>query len=38
MVEVPAAQLEPFPRRILEMDGVPLPEEEERALLAELTV
>jgi predicted ABC-type ATPase len=38
MVEVPAAQLEPFARRILEVDGDPLPEDEERALLAGLTV
>ena len=38
MVEVPAEQLEPFARRILEVDGDPLPEEEERALLAGLTV
>jgi hypothetical protein len=38
MVEVPAEQLEPFARRILEVDGDPLPAEEERALLAGLTV
>lgn len=38
MVEVPAEQLEPFARRILEVDGDPLPEAEERALLAGLTV
>jgi len=38
MVEVPAEQLEPFARRILEVDGDPLPEEEEHALLAGLTV
>ena len=38
LVEVPAEQLEPFARRILEVDGDPLPEEEERALLAGLTV
>ena len=38
MVEVPPEQLEPFARRILEVDGDPLPEEEERALLAGLTV
>jgi len=38
MVEVPAEQLEPFARRILEVDGDPLPEDEERALLAGLTV
>lgn len=34
VVEVPAEQLEPFARRILEVNGEPLPEEEERALLA----
>ncbi len=34
VVEVPAEQLEPLARRILETNGEPLPEEEERALLA----
>jgi hypothetical protein len=38
MVKVPAVQLEPLARRILEVDGDPLPEAEERALLAGLTV
>ena len=38
VVEVPAEQLEPLARRILEVDGDPLPEAEERALLAHLTV
>ncbi|MBS0632501.1 MAG: zeta toxin family protein [Verrucomicrobia bacterium] len=38
VVEVPAEQLEPLARRILEVNGEPLPEEEERALLANLTV
>ncbi len=38
VVEVPAEQLEPLARRILEVNGEPLPEEEERALLAHLTV
>ena len=38
LVEVPAEQLEPFARRILEVDGDPLPEEEERTLLKGLTV
>jgi len=38
LVEVPAEQLEAFARRILEVDGDPLPEAEERALLAGLTV
>lgn len=33
-VEIPAEQLEPFARRILEGDGDPLPETEEQALLA----
>ncbi|HUJ42759.1 MAG TPA: zeta toxin family protein [Opitutaceae bacterium] len=32
-VRVPAESLEPFARRILETNGEPLPEEEERALL-----
>lgn len=34
VVEVPAEQLEPLARRILEVNGEPLPEAEERALLA----
>jgi predicted ABC-type ATPase len=34
VVEVPPEQLEPFARRILEVDGDPLPEAEERALLS----
>ena len=38
VVEVPAEQLEPLARRILEVDGDPLPEEEERALLVHLKV
>ena len=38
MVEVPAEQLEPLARRILEVDGDPLPPEEESALLAHLKV
>jgi len=38
VVEVPAEQLEPFARRILEVNGEPLPEEEERALLAHVKV
>jgi len=38
VVEVPAEQLEPFARRILEVNGEPLPEEEERELLSGLTV
>lgn len=38
VVEVPAEQLEPLARRILEVNGEPLPEEEERALLAHLKV
>jgi predicted ABC-type ATPase len=38
VVEVPAEQLEPFARRILEVDGDPLPEEEERALLAHVKI
>jgi predicted ABC-type ATPase len=36
VVEVPAEQLEPFARRILEVNGEPLPEEEERALLSQV--
>ena len=38
VVEVPAEQLEPLARRILETNGEPLPEAEERALLAHLKV
>ncbi len=38
VVEVPAEQLEPLARRILEVNGEPLPEDEERALLAHLKV
>lgn len=38
MVEVPAEQLEPLARRILEVNGEPLPEEEERALLVYLKI
>ena len=38
VVEVPAEQLEPFARRILEVDGDPLPAEEERELLKHLKV
>lgn len=38
VVEVPAEQLEPFARRILEVNGEPLPEEETRALLAHVKV
>jgi predicted ABC-type ATPase len=38
VVEVPAEQLEPFARRILETNGEPLPEEETRALLAHVKV
>lgn len=38
VVEVPAEQLEPFARRILEVDGDPLPPEEERALLAHVKI
>ncbi|MES2691905.1 MAG: hypothetical protein V4773_00440 [Verrucomicrobiota bacterium] len=38
VVEVPPEQLEPLARRILEVDGDPLPEAEERALLAHLKV
>jgi len=37
-VEVPPEQLAPFARRILEVNGEPLPEEEERELLSGLTV
>jgi len=38
MVEVPAEQLEPLARRILETNGEPLPEAEEQALLAHLKI
>lgn len=38
VVEVPAEQLEPLARRILETNGEPLPEDEERALLAHLKI
>ncbi len=38
VVEVPAEQLEPVARRILEVDGDPLPEAEDRALLAHLKI
>jgi hypothetical protein len=38
VVEVPAEQLEPFAPRILEVDGDPLPAEEERALFAHLKI
>lgn len=38
VVEVPAEQLAPLARRILEVNGEPLPEAEERALLANLKV
>ena len=38
VVEVPAEQLEPFARRILEVDGDPLPEAEERELLKHLKI
>ncbi|HUG10265.1 MAG TPA: zeta toxin family protein [Opitutaceae bacterium] len=38
MVEVPAEQLEPLARRILEVNGEPLPEDEERALLAHVKI
>ncbi len=38
MVEVPAEQLEPLARRILEVNGESLPESEERALLAHLKI
>lgn len=38
VVEVPAEQLEPLARRILEVDGDPIPEEEERALLAHVKI
>jgi predicted ABC-type ATPase len=38
VVEVPPEQLEPLARRILEVDGDPLPEAEERELLKHLKV
>ncbi|MCX6951123.1 MAG: hypothetical protein NTV51_02910 [Verrucomicrobia bacterium] len=38
VVEVPPEQLEPLARRILEVDGDPLPAAEERALLAHLKI
>ena len=38
VVEVPPEQLEPFARRILEVDGDPLPEAEERELLKHLKI
>lgn len=38
VVEVPAEQLEPLARRILETNGEPLPPDEERALLAHLKI
>lgn len=38
VVEVPPDQLEPLARRILEVDGDPLPPEEERTLLAHLKI
>jgi predicted ABC-type ATPase len=38
VVEVPPEQLEPLARRILEVDGDPLPEAETRALLAHLKI
>jgi predicted ABC-type ATPase len=38
VVKVPAEQLEPFARRILEVNGDPLPESETEALLAHLKV
>ena len=38
VVEVPAEQLEPLARRILETNGEPLPEVEERALLAHVKI
>lgn len=38
VVKVPAEQLEPLARRILEVDGDPLPEAEERELLKHLKV
>ena len=38
VVEVPAEQLAPLARRILEVNGEPLPPDEERALLAHLKI
>ena len=38
VVEVPPEQLEPLARRILEVDGDPLPEAEERELLKHLKI
>ncbi|MSU49252.1 MAG: hypothetical protein EXS37_09240 [Opitutus sp.] len=38
VVKVPAEQLEPLARRILEVDGDPLPEEETRELLKHLKI
>ncbi|MBI5767449.1 MAG: hypothetical protein HZA93_06610 [Verrucomicrobia bacterium] len=38
VVEVPPEQLEPLARRILEVNGEPLPPEEERELLKHLKV
>jgi hypothetical protein len=38
VVEVPPEQLEPLARRILEVNGEPLPEEEEQELLKHLKV
>jgi hypothetical protein len=38
VVEVPPEQLEPLARRILEVDGDPLPAEEERELLRHLKI
>lgn len=38
VVEVPPEQLEPLARRILEVDGDPLPPEEERELLKHLKI
>jgi hypothetical protein len=38
VVEVPAEQLEPLARRILEFDGDELPEAERRALLAHVKI
>jgi predicted ABC-type ATPase len=38
VVEVPPEQLEPFARRILEVDGDPIPEAEERELLKHLKI
>jgi predicted ABC-type ATPase len=38
VVEVPAEQLEPLARRILEVDGDPLPEAEEKLLLSHLKI